>query len=115
MSQEAARSDRDFVARAARFGILAFTTLAAIFAVLYVLKGALTPLVTAFVIAYFLDPVIDRLERLGLGRRFAIVFVLALAFVVLGGFRLVVIQRLVHEIFVLVTLMRGYVDYCQAV
>ena len=36
---------------------------------LWVLKGALTPLVTAFVIAYLLDPLIDRLERLGLGRR----------------------------------------------
>ena len=57
-----AQSDRDFVARAARFGIVSVAIAAAIFAMLWVLKGALTPLVAAFVIAYLLDPLIDRLE-----------------------------------------------------
>jgi predicted PurR-regulated permease PerM len=109
-----AQSDRDFVARAARFGIVALMVGVALFALLYVLKGALTPLVTAFVIAYLLDPLIDRMERLGLGRRFAILFVLALTVTGIAAFLLLVIPRLVHEISVLVTQLPVYVERVQA-
>jgi predicted PurR-regulated permease PerM len=109
-----AQSDRDFLARAARMGIVAVAVAAALFATLWVLKGALTPLVTAFVIAYLLDPLIDRMERIGLGRRFAILFVLALTGVALASFLLLVIPRLVHEITVLVTQLPVYIERVQA-
>ena len=108
-----AQSDRDFVARAARFGIVAVAVGAALFATLWVLKGALTPLVTAFVIAYLLDPLIDRLERLGLGRRFAILFVLSLFGLALAAFLLFVIPRLVEQLSNLVTQIPVYLERAQ--
>ena len=108
-----AQSDRDFVARAARFLIVGAAVAAALFAILWVLKGALTPLVTAFVIAYLLDPLIDRLERIGLGRRFAILFVLSLFLVVLSAFLLLVIPRIVGEVGVLVTQIPVYLERAQ--
>lgn len=108
-----AQSDRDFVARAARFGIVAVVVGAVLFATLWVLKGALTPLVTAFVIAYLLDPLIDRLERLGLGRRFAILFVLAIFGLALAAFLLFVIPRLVEQLSNLVTQIPVYLERAQ--
>ena len=61
---------------------------AAIFAVgllLYVLRGALTPVFFAFLIAYMLDPVVDRFEARGHSRAVGIAVMLT---VVLGGFTL---------------------------
>ncbi|MGN6305675.1 MAG: AI-2E family transporter [Mesorhizobium sp.] len=57
---------------------------------LYVFSDILLPFVAGMVLAYFLDPVADRLERLGLSRvmatvviLFAFIIVLVLAFVIL--------------------------------
>lgn len=61
---------------------------AAIFAVgllLYVLRGALTPVFFAFLIAYMLDPVVDRFEARGHSRAVGIAVMLT---AVLGGFSL---------------------------
>ncbi|TIS10815.1 MAG: AI-2E family transporter, partial [Mesorhizobium sp.] len=48
---------------------------------LYVFSGILLPFVAGMVLAYFLDPVADRLQRLGLSRLMATVVIL-IAFVV---------------------------------
>ncbi|RWB19070.1 AI-2E family transporter [Mesorhizobium shonense] len=48
---------------------------------LYVFSGILLPFVAGMVLAYFLDPVADRLERLGLSRLMATVVIL-IAFIV---------------------------------
>ena len=62
---------------------------AAFIAVLYVLRGILLPFVAGMILAYLLDPIADRLERVGLGRVYAtglivglsvLVFALALVF-----------------------------------
>ena len=80
-------SDRDFVARAARRAIVVAVAAAALFAVFYVLKGALTPLAAAFVIAYLLDPLIDHFEKRRVPRSLAIFLLLAaVGGAVLGGF-----------------------------
>jgi predicted PurR-regulated permease PerM len=57
---------------------------------LYVFSGILLPFVAGMVLAYFLDPVADRLQRIGLSRLmativilFAFIVVLVLAFVIL--------------------------------
>lgn len=57
---------------------------------LYVFSGILLPFVAGMVLAYFLDPVADRLQRVGLSRLmativilFAFIVVLVLAFVIL--------------------------------
>jgi predicted PurR-regulated permease PerM len=106
----AAQADRDFVARAARWGIVGLAIAAVVFALLYVLKAALTPLAAAFVIAYLLDPLIDRLERLGVRRRFGILLVLGLSGIVVFGVFLLGIPRLVREISVLAERMPAYLE-----
>ncbi|MER8956153.1 AI-2E family transporter [Mesorhizobium sp. M0833] len=50
---------------------------------LYVFSGILLPFVAGMVLAYFLDPVADRLERLGLSRLMATVVILVAFIVVL--------------------------------
>jgi len=105
-----AKADRDFVARAARWAIVGGAVAATLFALLFVLKAALTPLAAAFVIAYLLDPLIDRLERLGVRRRFGILLVLGLSGAVVLGVLLVAIPRLVRELTALAERMPGYLE-----
>jgi predicted PurR-regulated permease PerM len=104
------QADRDFVARAARWVIVGAAVAAALFAMLFVLKAALTPLAAAFVIAYLLDPLIDRLERIGVRRRFGILLVLLLAGALVLAFLLVAIPRLVREITSLAERMPVYLE-----
>jgi len=106
----AAQADRDFVARSARWGIVGLGVAAAVFALLYVLKAALTPLAAAFVIAYLLDPLIDRLERLGVRRRLGILLVLGMAGLTVFAVLLLGIPRLVREVSALAERMPGYLE-----
>lgn len=65
---------------------------------LYVLRDILLPFVAGLAIAYFLDPVADRLERLGLGRLMATVVILlvfALAFI---AFLVVLVPVLANQL-----------------
>jgi predicted PurR-regulated permease PerM len=103
-------SDRDFVARAARWAIVAGVTVAVGLALLWVLKAALTPLATAFVIAYLLDPVIDRFERHRVRRSIAIFALLALLGGGLAVFGLFVVPRLQREVGALAERMPGYLE-----
>jgi predicted PurR-regulated permease PerM len=107
---EKAQADRDFVARAARWAIVGAAVAASLFAVLFVLKAALTPLAAAFVMAYLLDPLIDRLERLGVRRRFGILLVLGLTGAALAATLLIAIPRLVRELGALAERMPGYLE-----
>jgi len=56
--------------------------------VLYELRGVLTPVFFAFLIAYMLDPVVDRFESMGVPRAAGITILLTL---VLGGIALFVV------------------------
>ena len=79
---------------------------AAIFAVgwlLYLLRGALTPVFFAFLIAYMLDPVVDRFEARGHSRAVGIAVMLT---VVLGGLALFLALALPGAIRDLVTFVR---------
>jgi predicted PurR-regulated permease PerM len=105
-----AQADRDFVARAARWGIVGLAVAAVVFALLYVLKAALTPLAAAFVIAYLLDPLIDRLERIGVRRRFGILLVLVLAGTLVFAVLLLGVPRLVRELTALAERMPFYLE-----
>jgi predicted PurR-regulated permease PerM len=102
--------DREFVVRAARWGIVAALVVGSLFAVLWVLKAALTPLAAAFVIAYLLDPLIDWFEEHGVRRSFAIFLLLGLVGGVVLGFLLFVIPRLVREISALADQMPEYLE-----
>ena len=56
---------------------------------LYEIRGILTPFVFAFILAYILYPIIDWMERRGLGRVWSILFFFSLVFagLVLGAFK----------------------------
>ena len=51
---------------------------------LYEIRGILTPFVLAFVLAYVLHPIVDQLERKGLGRVWSTLLVFSLVFAGLG-------------------------------
>ncbi len=65
--------------------------LAIVILLLWALQSILLPFIAGFVLAYFLDPVADRLERIGLPRLVATSFILlsAILFVVIVGLMIV--------------------------
>jgi predicted PurR-regulated permease PerM len=103
-------SDRDFVARAARRAIVGAVVAALVFAVFFVMKGALTPLAAAFVIAYLLDPIIDRFEAHHVRRSIAIFVLLALVGAAFLGGIVFVLPKLQHEVSALAERMPEYLD-----
>lgn len=103
-------SDRLFLTRAARYAVVGVVVIAVVAALLFVLRAALTPLVAAFVIAYLLDPLIDRFEARGVRRSVAIFVLLALLGVALFGGLLVVVPKLQREIAALAERMPGYLE-----
>ncbi len=104
------QSDRDFVVRATRWAIVTVLVLGGLFALLWVLKAALTPLVAAFVIAYLIDPLIDRFEARRVRRPLAIFALLGAVGVAILGFLLFVIPRLARELSALAERMPGYLE-----
>ncbi|MCU0668943.1 MAG: AI-2E family transporter [Myxococcota bacterium] len=103
-------SDRDFLARSARRAVVGAVVLVVVFAVLYVLKAALTPLAAAFVMAYLLDPVIDRFEKRGVRRSIAIFVLLGIVgFGVIGSI-LVLLPKLQAEVTALARNMPVYLE-----
>lgn len=103
-------SDRLFLTRAARHAVVGGIVVAVVFALLWVLDAALTPLAAAFVIAYLLDPLIDRFERRGVARSVAIFVLLALFGLALFAVVLVVVPKLQREIVALAERMPGYLE-----
>src|SRR5262245_16091475 len=69
-----------------------FWTITAVLLVLflYVFSDILLPFVAGMVLAYFLDPVADRLQRFGLSRTWATILIL-IGFVVLFAAALIVV------------------------
>jgi len=64
----------------------------------YALRGVLTPLFAAFLIAYVLDPVVDKLEARKIPRALAIVILLAALLGVVGLFIMLVLPGVVRDI-----------------
>lgn len=78
--------------------MVALFSIFAVGGLLYLLRGALTPVFFAFLIAYMLDPVIDRFEARGHSRAVGIAVMLT---VVLGGLAMLVafaLPRALHEL-----------------
>jgi predicted PurR-regulated permease PerM len=103
-------ADRAFLARSARRAVVGAVMASVLFAVLWVLKAALTPLAAAFVIAYLLDPVIDRFEARRLRRSLAIFALLAILGAVVAGGILVVVPKLQRELAALAERLPGYLE-----
>jgi predicted PurR-regulated permease PerM len=66
--------------------------------VIYALRGVLTPIFFAFLIAYMLDPVVDRFEAMKLPRAVGIVIVLGVALLFMLLFLLLAVPALVSDI-----------------
>lgn len=77
-------------------------TLAVIFALLWVLGDVILPFLVGGALAYFLDPVADRLERGGMGRVTATSFITLAALLIVVGLVLAVIPALVNQLTALV-------------
>jgi predicted PurR-regulated permease PerM len=102
--------DRVFIQRALRLAIIGLATLGAVLALLWLLAGALTPLAAAFVIAYLFDPLIDRFEARGIGRRAAIFLLLGIAGAGIFAFAFFVLPRMQHEVVLLSARLPDYLD-----
>ena len=102
--------DRAFIDRSIRIAIVAATSLAVVFALLYVLKGALTPLAVSLGIAYFLDPVVRLLERHGVRRRFGVLVLMLIAVGILALVLFVLVPVLVGQLAELARSLPGYLN-----
>ncbi|GBU18715.1 MULTISPECIES: AI-2E family transporter [Methylobacterium] len=84
-------------------------------ALLYLLRDVLMPFIAGFILAYLLDPLADRLERLGLGRLAASLVILALAVAVLVVTLLILAPVAVKQIAGLAAALPGTVQRLQAI
>lgn len=73
-----------------------------IFLVIYLLGSVVLPFLVGGAVAYFLDPVADRLERAGLSRVGATALITAVAFILLIALALSVIPELIRQLTALV-------------
>ncbi len=88
--------------------------LAAVVVFLMVFSSILLPFVAGMALAYFLDPVADRLERLGLSRTMATVVIL-IAFVIIFALSLmIVIPLLATQASDLLATLPGYIAQLQS-
>jgi len=110
MSEALPPSDRAFIERALRWAIVGAISLAVVFGTLWVLKGALTPLAAAWVIAYLFDPLIDRFEARGVPRALAIVLLLLLIGAAVVGVAVFLIPTMQRELAALSARMPGYAE-----
>jgi predicted PurR-regulated permease PerM len=107
---DSSHSDRIFIQRSVRWLIIGSATAAALLVLLWVLEAAITPLAAAFVIAYLLDPALDRLEALRIPRALGIFLLLAAGLVVLLGFAFVLVPRMQRELLDLSQRLPGYLE-----
>lgn len=90
--------DRAFIERSVRLAIIGAAVIGAGLAALWLLKGALTPLAAALVIAYLFDPLIDRFEARGISRGAAIGILLVFVVAALFGVAFVLIPAMQRDV-----------------
>lgn len=84
--------------------------LAAVGLALYVLRDVMVPFVAGMAVAYLLDPLVDRLERLRVGRGLATSIVLLAFFAVAIGLVLMLIPMLQTQVEKLAAALPSYVE-----
>jgi predicted PurR-regulated permease PerM len=77
---------------------------------LYALRGVLTPLFSAFAIAYILDPVVDRLEALRVPRGFGIAVVMLVFLAAVALLLVLVIPSLIADVAGVIVELPGHVS-----
>ncbi|WP_162291277.1 AI-2E family transporter [Vogesella sp. LIG4] len=89
---------------------------AALLAVLWLLdrlSAVLAPFITAAVLAYILDPLVDRLQEKGLSRTAALLLVMLSGFFTVLGLLLIVVPMLISQAQALATRLPVLVDFIQ--
>lgn len=86
---------------------------ALLFALIYLLHPILTPFLVALLLAYLFDPVVDRLEKLGLSRTWGVVTVFALFTLIVSALLLVLIPMLAKQLVRLYELAPQMLDWLQ--
>src|SRR5215212_4111723 len=81
---------------------------------LYLLREVLLPFVAGMALAYVLDPVADRLERLGLGRLNAKILILALLVLAFVLALVLLIPLVAHQLAAFIANLAGYVERLHA-
>ena len=79
----------------------------------YLLGNVLTPFIVAAVLAYILDPLVSKIEKLGIHRSRASMWVMLFAFFVIIGLLLVIVPMLVEQFQSIVQKIPKLVDYVQ--
>ncbi len=79
-------------------------------ALLWLLHDILLPFVAGAALAYVLDPLADRIERLGVNRTVAALLIVAAAVVVLAGLILLLVPLLVQQGSALLARIPGYIQ-----
>ncbi len=72
--------------------------LAALLAVVVLLREVLLPFVAGMVLAYLLDPLASRMERLGMNRMLATLVIMAVVVITVAGLMLLTVPILVREV-----------------
>ena len=83
-------------------------------AALYVLRGILLPFVAGLALAYLLDPLADRFERMGVGRLGATLLILVLFVLAFVLALVLLVPLLFHQVQSFVDRLPEYVDRLQA-
>ncbi len=82
-------------------------------AFIYLLHPILTPFLVALLLAYLFDPVVDRLEKIGLSRTWGVVAVFALFTLIVSALLLVLIPMLAKQLVRLYELAPQMLDWLQ--
>ncbi len=90
------------------FQVLFWTALVVV--VLYFLRGILTPVLLAFLLAYAFNPLVERLARWHLPRSLGTVLCLFILLVLAVGLIMLIVPALQNEIASLMKRMPGYLD-----
>jgi predicted PurR-regulated permease PerM len=107
-------ADAELAARFRRQFRFWMITAIGVVAFLYLFSDVLLPFVAGMVLAYFLDPVADRLQRLGLSRTWSTIFILFSFIVVLTVGLIIVIPILISQLSGLIGNLPEYLTRLQA-
>ncbi|MCL7796467.1 AI-2E family transporter, partial [Pasteurella multocida] len=95
--------------------VIGLAAVVALGLIVYLLREVMLPFVAGITLAYLLDPLADRLERLGLGRLAASLLILALFVVALVVTLLILIPLTANQVVALVNALPGMVSRLQAI
>ena len=89
-------------------------TLAAVTAVVVLLRGVLLPFVAGTALAYLLNPIADRIERLGISRLLATLFIMLVVAITIATLVVLTVPRIVSEISYLIESLPLYLRRLQS-